>query len=104
MGLLGLVTTEALAAGESQNPNNNVQNILDVAATAEVLATIVNTVGAERLGSNGRGVDDRFEGLLGGLGNLLGGFGGNDAGLGRGSRLDAVTTRNVRAAARRGAS
>ena len=100
MGLLGLVTTEALAAGESQNPNNNVQNILDVAATAEVLATIVNTVGAERLGSNGRGVDDRFEGLLGGLGNLLGGFGGRDAGLGRGRRLDAVTTRNIRAAAR----
>jgi len=98
MGLLGLVTSESLAAGESENPNNSPQNILNVATTAEVLATIVNTVGAERLGSNGRGSDDRFDGLLGGLGPFLGGFA--DDARGRRSRLDGVTTRNIRAAAR----
>ncbi|MDQ3723599.1 MAG: hypothetical protein M3376_11190 [Actinomycetota bacterium] len=59
------------------------QNILDVAATAEVLATIVNTVGAERLGSSGRGGEDRFDGLLGGLGQFLGRFDDDDRGLGR---------------------
>ena len=95
MGLLGLATSPAIAAGESENPNNSAQNILNVAATAEVLATIVNTVGAERLGSNGRGGDDGFGGLLGGL---LGG--GLDEIRGRRGRLDDVTTRNVRAAAR----
>ena len=41
LGLLGL-PRDAMAA-------NTPQNILNVAATAEVLATIVNTVGAERL-------------------------------------------------------
>ncbi len=96
MGLLGLAASESVAAGESQNPNNSVQNILNVATTAEVLATIVNTVGAERLGS-GRGANDLFTGLLGGLGKLLGGF--DDVGFSA-RRLDGVTTRNVRAAAR----
>jgi len=97
MGLLGIATSESVAAGESQNPNNSAQNILNVATTAEVLATIVNTVGAERLGSGGRGADDLFTGLLGGLGKLLGGF--DDIRFGA-RRLDGVTTRNIRAAAR----
>ena len=60
MGLLGLLNTEDAMA------KNDAKTILNVAATAEVLATIVNTVGAERLGS----------------------------------QLDAVTLRNIRAAAR----
>lgn len=41
--LLGTFPKLARASG-----NNNVQTILNVAATAEVLATIVNTVGAQR--------------------------------------------------------
>jgi len=45
MGLLGMLEGEAKAAG-----NNDIQTILNVAATAEVLATIVNTVGAVRPG------------------------------------------------------
>jgi hypothetical protein len=64
MGLLGLASENASAAVRT-NPENSVANITTVAATAEVLATIVNTVGAERLGN----------------------------------RLDAVTRRNIRAAA-----
>ena len=44
--LLG--TFPKLARASSTNPNNDVQTILNVAATAEVLATIVNTVGANR--------------------------------------------------------
>jgi hypothetical protein len=64
MGLLGYMTGEASAAVKS-SAQNSVANITTVAATAEVLATIVNTVGAERLGD----------------------------------RLDAVTRRNIRAAA-----
>jgi hypothetical protein len=60
MGLLGLLDTEDAMA------KNDAKTILKVAATAEVLATIVNTVGPERLGA----------------------------------KLDAVTLRNVRAAAR----
>jgi len=43
MGLLGLLNTEDAMA------KNDAKTILNVAATAEVLATIVNTVGAERL-------------------------------------------------------
>ena len=55
MGMLGV----ANAYGQSGNPEqdgatendspNTVQNIVNIAATAEVLATIVNTVGAERV-------------------------------------------------------
>ncbi len=61
LGLLGVVADQARATpGRGQD----VQTILNIAATAEILATIVNTVGAERVS------------------------------------LDAVTARNVRAAAR----
>jgi len=41
VGLAGVLEREALAA----SPNNDTQTILNVAATAEVLATIVNTIG-----------------------------------------------------------
>lgn len=44
--LLGTFPTFARAS--TTNPNNDVQTILNVAATAEVLATIVNTVGARK--------------------------------------------------------
>ncbi len=47
LGLLG-VPQAALAAGSSAS-DNTVENILAVAATAEVLATIVNTVGPEKV-------------------------------------------------------
>ena len=63
LGLLGLVGDDAWA---QRARRNSPQTILNVAATAEVLATIVNTVGAEVLVN----------------------------------RLDPVTLRNVRAAAR----
>ena len=43
MGLVGVLPGSALAAGPA-NPNNDTQTILNVAATAEVLATIVNTL------------------------------------------------------------
>lgn len=46
MGLLGLTSTPSAVAAMSKN---DPQTILNVAATAEVLATIVNTVGAERV-------------------------------------------------------
>lgn len=64
MGLLG-ATGVAQASHSAPKGANSKQTILDIAATAEVLATIVNTVGSERV----------------------------DLG-------DAVTRRNVRAAAR----
>ena len=48
MGLLGLVS-EADAARVSAATDNSAENILAVAATAEVLATIVNTVGPEKV-------------------------------------------------------
>ena len=64
MGLLGIASTDAFAAVKTDGANS-VENITTVAATAEVLATIVNTVGPEKLGS----------------------------------KLDAVTARNIRAAA-----
>jgi hypothetical protein len=64
MGLLGFASKNASAAVKTSS-ENSVKNITTVAATAEVLATIVNTVGPEKLGS----------------------------------RLDAVTRRNIRAAA-----
>ncbi|MGH2923561.1 MAG: hypothetical protein ACRDKH_05980 [Solirubrobacterales bacterium] len=71
MGLLGLTgnAEKAMAA-------NDPQTILNVAATAEVLATIVNTVGGERL-----------EAL-------------NRRAIKRGNEPDKITLRNVRAAAR----
>ncbi len=46
LGALSLVNNDAWAA---QAARNTPQNILNIAATAEVLATIVNTVGGERL-------------------------------------------------------
>jgi hypothetical protein len=64
MGLLGIASGDAFGAVKTDGANS-VENITTVAATAEVLATIVNTVGPEKLGS----------------------------------KLDAVTARNVRAAA-----
>src|SRR3954469_12323906 len=64
MGLLGYLTGDADAAVKTDSANS-VANITTVAATAEVLATIVNTVGPEKLGT----------------------------------RLDATTRRNIRAAA-----
>jgi hypothetical protein len=45
MGLLGLASGDAFAASSP----NTVENITTVAATAEVLATIVNTIGYERV-------------------------------------------------------
>ncbi len=50
IGLLGYATSDAVAAVDT-DPANSVENLAAVAATAEVLATIVNTVGAEKLGS-----------------------------------------------------
>jgi hypothetical protein len=47
MGLLGIAAGDAPAQGR-KSPNT-VENITTVAATAEVLATIVNTVGYERV-------------------------------------------------------
>ena len=47
MGLLGYASNDAFAAVKT-NAENSVENITTVAATAEVLATIVNTVGAEQ--------------------------------------------------------
>ena len=64
VGLLGYASTDAFAAVKT-NAENSIENITTVAATAEVLATIVNTLGAEKLAG----------------------------------KLDAVTLRNVRAAA-----
>ena len=47
-GGLGLLGLPGVARAQGGSGNNNPQTILNVAATAEVLATIVNTVGAER--------------------------------------------------------
>ncbi len=49
MGLLSITPGDALA--QSKDSVNTVETISAVAATAEVLATIVNTVGVEKLGS-----------------------------------------------------
>ena len=52
MGLLGYASDASAAvkpAAVKTNAENSVENITTVAATAEVLATIVNTVGAEKL-------------------------------------------------------
>jgi hypothetical protein len=64
IGLLGYATGDAFAKVATSG-ENSVENLTAVAATAEVLATIVNTVGPEKLGN----------------------------------KLDAVTRRNIRAAA-----
>ena len=64
MGLLGYATDNAFAKVATSS-ENSVANLTAVASTAEVLATIVNTVGPEKLGN----------------------------------RLDAVTKRNIQAAA-----
>jgi len=50
LGMLGLVTDSAFGQ-TSSGSENTAENIAAVAATAEVLATIVNTVGAEKLGN-----------------------------------------------------
>ena len=65
LGLLGFATSGSALAAVKTADENSVENLAAVAATAEVLATIVNTVGPEKLGD----------------------------------RLDAVTLRNIRAAA-----
>ena len=65
MGLLAYASPGDAMAGVRTDPANSVETIAAVAATAEVLATIVNTVGPEKLGD----------------------------------KLDAVTRRNIRAAA-----
>ncbi len=78
MGILGLVNNDDAWAKHKTNKhktNNTPKNILAVAATAEVLATIVNTVGS--VGGQG---STRFQGPV--------------------SLPDAVTLRNVKAAAR----
>lgn len=55
MGLLGFASNEAFGAAKSSAVRtaaaNSVANLTTVAATAEVLATIVNTVGPEKLGN-----------------------------------------------------
>lgn len=68
-GLLSVGAQDSIAAAG----DNNLNNILNIAATAEVLATIVNTVGAEKFGS--------------------------ESDVSTPNKLDRVTTRNVRAAA-----
>ena len=90
LGLLGLATSDKAMA---QMAGNDPQTILNVAATAEVLATIVNTVGFERLGSKKR--DDKDRNPVAELLTLVGGR--HDKGS---KRLDEVTTRNIAAAAR----
>jgi len=47
MGLLGLVNEAEAAPARGAEHRESVESILNVAATAEVLATIANTVGAE---------------------------------------------------------
>jgi len=78
MGLLGVLPAGAQAA----STNNSTETILNVAATAEVLATIVNTVGFRREVVLGGHDDDH----------------GHGRGRGRG-RPDDPTQRNIGAAA-----
>jgi hypothetical protein len=47
LGGMAALTLPDLAKAETLSPNNTPENLLAVAATAEVLATIVNTVGAD---------------------------------------------------------
>jgi succinyl-CoA synthetase beta subunit len=54
LGTLGLLGLADRAAAQDSTPGgtdspNTIANIANIAATAEVLATIVNTVGAERV-------------------------------------------------------
>src|SRR4051794_28614320 len=49
LGGLGLLSLPFASAARADDTNNTPENILTVAATAEVLATIVNTVGAARV-------------------------------------------------------
>ena len=48
MGLLGIAQEAEAAPAKAAGHSNNPQTILNIAATAEVLATIVNTVGGEQ--------------------------------------------------------
>jgi hypothetical protein len=48
MGLIGAATDDAFG-GVRTDPSNSVANLATVAATAEALATVVNTLGAEKL-------------------------------------------------------
>jgi len=94
VGLLGLTnSSEAMAQMAANDP----QTILNVAATAEVLATIVNTVGFERLGARGKRRPDKAGGGLDDVVRHLLGSGRDGK---RADRLDEVTTRNIAAAAR----
>jgi hypothetical protein len=77
LGGLGLLALPEMARAQTlakEQIRNDPQTILNVAATAEVLATIVNTVGGEK-------DEDFFEGL-------------------KGDKEGEVTRRNIRAAAR----
>jgi hypothetical protein len=47
LGGMAVMTLPDFAKAEDLSPNNTPENLLAVAATAEVLATIVNTVGSE---------------------------------------------------------
>jgi len=59
-GTMGMLSwTDQADAQIRSNTPNTPQNILNVAATAEVLATIVNTVGLESPGIEFRGVERR---------------------------------------------
>ncbi len=49
LGMLGLVSDSAFGQSSGSGYVNSAENIAAVAATAEVLATIVNTVGPEKL-------------------------------------------------------
>ncbi len=49
MGLLGLAPAASATHVRGHSSVNTPENIINIAATAEVLATIVNTVGAERV-------------------------------------------------------
>ena len=53
MGLLGASPAMAQLSGSKYSGPNTPQNILNVAVTAEALATIVNTVGVERVALDG---------------------------------------------------
>jgi hypothetical protein len=59
IGGLGLLSVADASAAGFKNTPNTVENITTVAATAEVLATIVNTVGVEKLGSKLDGYTNR---------------------------------------------
>ncbi len=93
LGGLGLLSLSRVASAQE---GNDPQTILNVATTAEVLATIVNTVGAERtLSGGGRGGLDDDDGLLDDLLDL----GGDDDDDGNGRRSLGGPRRAVRAAA-----